>query len=461
MVRKFVGRQKEIALLENEWNKTNGKLIILYGRRRIGKTRLITEFISDKKGIFYFAQDTSPRIQIAGLQEKIAEFTGDEILRTLEIKDWDQLFGYLAKNCPDERFYLAIDEFSYLIKNDRSILSTLQKYWDTFFSSSNIFIILSGSMLGLMSEMVLSHASPLYGRRSRDMLLEGLPFSASREFLNMSFQEALETYMILGGVPEYLLKASEYTDILDFVEKEFFDKFGYFYREPYFIISQEFKELKTYFSILNSIAFGNTKPTEFANFVGVDARKIYPYLENLIRLEFIERRVSVFGNQKKGIYLIKDQVFDFWFNFVFKYKGDIEKEVFELKNDEMPTYFGKKFETFVEQEVIHHLIPDFRKIGRWWHKGEEIDLLALNEDERKIAFIECKWQNVDRRKSEHILTDLKRKATLVKWKNDERGELYGIIAKKIEGKERLREEGYLAFDLEDIRLLFGGVDVGD
>ncbi|MDO9516566.1 MAG: ATP-binding protein, partial [Methanosarcinaceae archaeon] len=101
MVRKFVGRQKEIALLENEWNKTNGKLIILYGRRRIGKTRLITEFISDKKGIFYFAQDTSPRIQIAGLQEKIAEFTGDEILRTFEIKDWDQLFGYLAKNCPD------------------------------------------------------------------------------------------------------------------------------------------------------------------------------------------------------------------------------------------------------------------------------------------------------------------------------------------------------------------------
>ncbi len=452
MVRKFIGRQKEIALLENEWNKTNGKLIILYGRRRIGKTRLITEFISDKKGIFYFAQDTSPRIQIAGLQEKIAEFTGDEILRTLEIKDWDQLFGYLAKNCPDERFYLAIDEFSYLIKSDRSILSTLQKYWDTLFSSSNIFIILSGSMPGLMSEMVLSHASPLYGRRSRDMLLEGLPFSASREFLNMSFQEALETYMILGGVPEYLLKASEYTDILEFVEKEFFDKFGYFYREPYFIISQEFKELKTYFSILNSIAFGNTRPTEIANYVGVDARKIYPYLENLIRLEFIERRVSVFGNQKKGIYLIRDQVFDFWFNFVFKYKGDIEKEVFELKNDEMPRYFGKKFETFVEQEVIHHIIPDFRKIGRWWHKGEEIDLLALNEDERKIAFIECKWQNVDIRRSEHILTDLKRKAALVKWHNDERSELYGIIAKKIEGKEKLREEGYLAFDLEDIEV---------
>ncbi|MCK4928950.1 MAG: ATP-binding protein, partial [Methanosarcinales archaeon] len=351
----------------------------------------------------------------------------DEVLRTLEIKDWDQLFGYLAKNCPTERFYLAIDEFSYLIRNDKSILSTLQKYWDTSLSTSNICIILSGSMLGLMSEMVLSHASPLYGRRSRDILLEGLSFSDSKQFLNMPFQETLQTYMILGGVPEYLLKASEYTDITNFVEKEFLDKFGYFHREPYFIISQEFKELKTYFSILNSIAFGNTKPTEIANFVGIDARKIYPYLENLIRLGFVERRVSILGNQKKGIYLIKDPVFDFWFNFVFKHKEEIEKGVFRISNDAMSRFFGKRFEIFVEQEIIHHLIPNFQKMGRWWHKGEEIDVLALNEVQKEVAFFECKWQEVDMKRSKNILTDLKRKAALVKWHNNERRELYGII----------------------------------
>jgi hypothetical protein len=448
MISKFIGRQKELSLLEDEWNKTNGRLIILYGRRRIGKTRLITEFTSNKNGIFYFAENTSPHIQIKRLQEKIAEFTRDEILRNLDIKDWDQLFGYLTRNCPTERFYLVIDEFSYLIKSDKSILNTLQKYWDTALSASNIFIILSGSMLGLMSEMVLSHASPLYGRRSRDLLLEGLSFSDSKEFLNMPFQETLETYMILGGVPEYLLKASEYTDITNFVEKEFLDKFGYFHREPYFIISQEFKELKTYFSILNSIAFGNTKPTDIANFVGMDARKIYPYLGNLIRLGFIKRQVSILGTQKKGIYLIKDPVFDFWFNFVSKYKEEIEKGVFELRNDDMTRFFGKRFEIFVQQEIIHHLIPDFQKIGRWWHKDEEIDVLALNEVQKEIAFFECKWQEVDRKRSEHILADLKRKTALVKWHNRERRELYGIIGKKINAKKKLREMGYLVFDLE-------------
>jgi AAA+ ATPase superfamily predicted ATPase len=155
-------------------------------------------------------------------------------------------------------------------------------------------------MLGPMSEMVLSYASPLYGRRTRDILLEGLPFSDSRKLLNMSFEDSLKVYMVLGGVPEYLIKASEYKTLSSFLENEFFDKYSYFYREPYFIVSQEFRELKTYFSILDAVAMRNTKSSEIANFAGIEARKIYPYIENLIRLGFLERRVSLFGTSKKA-----------------------------------------------------------------------------------------------------------------------------------------------------------------
>ncbi len=449
MVSKFIDRQEEISLLEDEWKKKNGRLIILYGRRRIGKTRLLTEFTAGKKGVFYIAEDSSPQIQINGLKEKIAGFLGDSLLRTLEIKDWEQLFGYFAKNSPDERFYLVIDEFSYLIKGDKRILSVLQKYWDTEFASSNIYIILSGSILGLMNEMVLSYASPLYGRRSRDILLEGLSFREAMEFLTMPFQEAVELYMVIGGVPEYLLKASEYSNLKDFVEKEFFSKRGYFHMEPYFIISQEFKELKTYFSILNAIAYGCTKPTEIANFTGLETRGIYPYLENLLRLGFIEKQVSILGNPKKGIYLIKDHVFDFWFNFVFRYREDIERGIFNLKKEEMSSYFGKKFENFAKKELISRLLPAHRRVGKWWHRGEEIDLVALNESTKEIAFLECKWSKVNEKEAEKILADLKRKAMLVKWHNSKRRERYGIIAKKIEGKEKLRSSGVLAFDLQD------------
>jgi AAA+ ATPase superfamily predicted ATPase len=195
MISKFIDRKEELSLLEEEWTKRNGRLILVYGRRRIGKTKLLTEFVSSKKGIFYIGEDNSPQIQINGLKEKIAEFMGDNLLKTLEIKDWDQLFGYLVRNCPPERFYLLLDEFSYLVKSDKRILSVLQKYWDSSFSTSNICILLSGSMLGLMSEMVLSYASPLYGRRSRDILLEGLSFRYSKEFFNMPLPQALEMYM--------------------------------------------------------------------------------------------------------------------------------------------------------------------------------------------------------------------------------------------------------------------------
>lgn len=214
-------------------------------------------------------------------------------MKNLDFRDWDQLFAYFVKNLPEGRFYLCIDEFSYLIKNDRSILGSLQRYWDSALSSSDICIVLSGSMLGLMSEMVLSYASPLYGRRTRDILLEGLPFSDARKLLDMSFEDSLKIYMVLGGVPEYLIKASEYKTLSPFLENEFFDKYGYFYREPYFIISQEFRDLNTYFSILDAVALKNTKPSEIANFAGMDTRQIYPYLENLIRLGFLERRVSL------------------------------------------------------------------------------------------------------------------------------------------------------------------------
>ena len=133
---------------------------------------------------------------------------------------------------------------------------------------------------------MLSHSSPLYGRRTKDILLAPLSFPHAIKFLKFNFEDSLKTYMSIGGIPEYLLVASRYNSFLEFVSKEFFEKDGYFYREPYFLLSREFKEIKTYFSILNAISYGNTTPTEIANFIGMKTREIYPYLELLIHLVF-------------------------------------------------------------------------------------------------------------------------------------------------------------------------------
>ncbi|MEA1994524.1 MAG: ATP-binding protein [Euryarchaeota archaeon] len=435
-------------MLEEEWKKEGGRLIVLYGRRRIGKTRLLTEFTKNKEGIFYIAENSSVQIQINGLKNETSDFLNDSLLKDLKIKDWEQLFEYLAKNLPKERFYIVLDEFSYLIKSQKRVLSTLQKFWDIHFSSSPVFVVLSGSLLGLMSEMVLSHASPLYGRRTRDIFLGEIPFKYAINFVDMSFQEAIQLYTAVGGVPEYLLKAAEYDSLDEFLKRELFSKNGYFYREPYYILSQELKELKTYFSILNAIAYGCTRPTEIANFIGIKARSIYPYLENLIRLGIVEREVSILGSQKRGIYLIKDQIFDFWFNFVFKHRGEIEKEKFKLKKGELSTFYGKKFEKFVRDKIFHYLLPNYNRVGRWWHKNEEIDIVSINDETKEIAFFEAKWSDLSVKDAERIVLELKKKAKLVK--DGRREEHFGIIAKSIEDKKSLKKNGILVYDLEDL-----------
>ena len=217
---RFVNREEEIKVLEEAAKSSNAEFIVIYGRRRVGKTRLIVEFLKGKDGIFYIAEDASKRVQIREIKEKIAEYFNDKFLRNVEIGEWEELFEYLKKILPrDRRIYFVIDEFSYLVKNSPEIVSVLQKFWDTFASSTKIFILLSGSLLGLMSERVLSHSSPLYGRRTRDILLNPLNLRNSCEFLRMRFEDKLRVYMSIGGVPEYLLRASKYKTSNDFFPK--------------------------------------------------------------------------------------------------------------------------------------------------------------------------------------------------------------------------------------------------
>ncbi len=434
-------------LMNTAWERDNAQFVVIYGRRRIGKTRLITEFIEGKDGIFYIAEDENPKSQIAELKENIADHLNDDFLRETEITGWKELFEYLKKVLPeDERFYLAIDEFSYMIQNDKTILSSLQKFWDTFLSRTNICLIVSGSIFGLMEEKVLSKSSPLYGRRSRDILLEDLSLKDSLKFLDMPFKDELKTYMAIGGIPEYLLKAHYYDDSISFIENEFLTKDGYFYREPYFILSQEFKTINTYFSILDGISKGNTRPTEIANHCGIATKNIYPYLENLIRLGFVKRQTPITDQNRSGIYKIKDVFFDFWFNFVHKNRENIERESTVHEEKDYSRYYGKRFEELILNEIFHYFF-DYPSVGRWWYKEDEIDIVALNEKRSKILFGECKWsENID---GELLYYQIKEKKKSVRWKKNDRKEEYVIFAKSFESD--ISKSDLTCIDLDQIK----------
>ena len=449
MIREFIDREEERSLLEREWQNPGGRLIILYGRRRVGKTRLIDEFIQDKPGILYIAEDASPHIQIAQFKARCAEYFSDPLLATLEIKTWDQIFLYIAQKPLMRRTYLVIDEFTYLIKNDPSLLSTLQKVWDHSLAGSEWCLLLSGSILSLMSDLALSSTSPLYGRRTRDMLLRPLSFSYARRFFHFSFSDSLKVYLSIGGIPEYLLKASTYDSADSFYREEFFNRYGYFYHEPYFILSQEFRELKIYQSVLHAVALGNTAPTTIAQFCGLDTRHLYPYLESMIRLGLIEKEVPILGNARQGIYRIKDPVFDFWYRFVFSHRQEIETGRFVLSSIDITPYFGRRFEAFVRDEYAGTVLTGYRT-GHWWYKEDEIDLIATNDESSSVVFGECKWGNLSLPEAARLLAQLKEKAKRVHADRYTQWNYSLFCAGKIEGKARLRKEGYLIYDGADI-----------
>ena len=445
---RFINRENELKTLENLW-KLKNCFVIVYGRRRIGKTRLIEEFLKNKKGIIYTAEDVNKKIQLREFKNALADFLRDDFLKNQEIDSWSSLFSYLEKTLDlNKRFYIWIDEFTYLVKNDPSFPSILQKFIDKIVRNSNIFFIVSGSLFGIMKEKVLSYSSPLYGRRTKDILLTPLSFPDAIKFLNFNFSDSLKTYMTIGGIPEYLLIASRYKNFLEFISNEFLEKDGYFYREPFFLLSREFKEIKTYFSILNAIAYGNTTPTTIANFVGIKTREIYPYLELLMAFGFLERITPLFEKRKGGIYVIKDVFFDFWFNFVHKNRNLIERGIYILKKNELEQFFGKRFEYFI-LENFHFFFKNFSNVGKWWHKDKEIDILALNEKTKEILFAECKWQS--KVNPSKICKELEEKSSLVQWHNQERKETFAIFAKSFSKKiSEYKGKRVYCLDLKDL-----------
>jgi uncharacterized protein len=443
MVR-FINRSIELSVLQKDYITQKNGFIVVYGRRRIGKTRLIQEFLKDKEGIRFTASDTSNVIQIRELKNIFANFLNDVFLKKQEILDWKSFFLYINQSFPkNKKCYIWIDEFSYLIKNDSSLASVIQEFIDNFLRNSNIFFIVSGSLFGLMTEKVLSHSSPLYGRRTRDILLTRLDFKYLNEFVNFSFEDVLKLEFTIGGIAEYLLISRNYNNYEDFIKNEFLLKEGYFFREVFFLLSQEFKEIKTYFSIINAIAYGNTKPTDIANFVGILSKEIYPYLELLINYGFVKREVSIIGNKKSGLYYINDNFLDFWFNFVNKNRDNIEKNIFKINKSDLTSYFGKRFEIFIRNN-FHLFFNQFLLSGRFWYKNNEIDIVAINDKE--ILFCECKYQdNVD---AEKIYNELKEKSKHVKWNNENRIEHFAIFAKSF--KNKIKKENLILYDLKDI-----------
>ncbi len=454
----FIDRKKELSALLRRFQGKNAELVILYGRRRVGKSELLDKFLSQTRGIRLLAREESKHLQLRRISAELADLFQDEYLRYAPFPDWDAFFLYLLHH-GDTRTVIAIDEFPYLVQEEPALPSLLQYYWDTGLSKSRLFIILSGSSIRFIESHLMQYKSPLYGRRTGQILLKPFRFIDYYPYV-CDIQTAIILYGIFGGTPAYCLLEDPSADIEDIIIQNLLAEDAFLFRDVEFVLRMELKEPRYYYSILLSIANGNTTIGRITNDCGLDKGIVSKYLSTLADLQLIRREIPILADasSRKGIYLLNDNLFSFWFRFVYPYRKEIERGearyVFrERIAPDLQVYLGYRFEEIILD--IFYLFNSkgifpvrFKEIGRWWHKEQEIDLIAYDPISDTILFCECKWQ--DRVSVSRIMNGLQKKTSSVKWGSSARKEIFCIVARSVQKNLSHKEEDCMVFDLADL-----------
>lgn len=335
----------------------------------------------------------------------------------------------------------------------------LQEYWDRRLKETRIFLILSGSSISMMESATMEYGSPLFGRRTGQILLQPLRFIHVLDYIG-NMKRAVEFYAVFGGTPAYIMAVDPERDILKNIEEKVMREDSFLFRDVEFVLRAELVEPRYYFSILFSLAGGNHRIGLICNDTGLSKSIVNKYLSILIDLKLVHRRIPVTEGHKsrKGLYFLSDNLFDFWFSFVNPHldmleRGNAPLVVDQYVRPQFARYVGKHFEEMV-MDLFDHINGEgflpfvFTRSGSWWHRGEEIDIVCLAENPYRILFCECKWQDgVD---AAEVFAGLRRKAPLVSWHNDRRSEYFCVVARSF--SRRAEGEG-ITLDLDDCTAL--------
>lgn len=405
---RFIGRKNELHTLNTEYNR-NSSFVVIYGRRRVGKTTLIKEFLKNKSAFYYLATEELESQSMKRLANVIARTTKNTLLQKIEFTDWLDLFQLIADYKPEEKKVLVIDEFPYLVRTNSAFPSILQNAWDEFLKDSNVMLILSGSLIGMMQKHVLSYDSPLYGRRTAQMRLTPLPFTSIYETQNLPFEQAVEQFALTGGVPKYLEFFEDGRPLEEQLKDAVFSKNGFLYEEPNFLLKSEFLTAVNYFSIIKTIADGNHKLGKIASALGQESSSLTPYLSTLSDLGFIEKRTPITEKNpeksRKGLYFIADNFLRFWFCYVYPYKGELELDNMQIVLDEIHKDFKEKFVAFAYEDICKDIFAKLcsnnaisfvpSRIGSYWlndYDGDtEINVMSVDHQNKQVFAGECKY----------------------------------------------------------------------
>ncbi len=401
----FVGRERELKKLNVMYQSEQFEFAVLYGRRRVGKTTLIREFMKDKSGVYYMGVEGAKKENLYGLSKAFLE------IGEAEFRDYEALLDYidtLARS--SQRLIIAIDEYPYLAASYPAISSMLQSHIDNCWKDSKLFLILCGSSMSFMEEQVLGYKSPLYGRRTAQFKIHPFDFFEARQMLGgFSKEEQAVLYGVTGGIPEYMARVNSQLSMHENIIDLFFDESGRLFEEPVNLMKQELKEPMTYHSIISAIASGASKLNEIATKTGLETSGCSNQLSSLIALGIVckETPLTEPETSRKTLYRLADTMYLFWYRFVRPNTSSImrgvgrqvyESTVLPQLNDFMGYVFEEICQQYLFLPKIYPTLPfTVGKVGRWWGNNpkkkcqEEIDVMAVFE--KKALFGECKWRN--------------------------------------------------------------------
>lgn len=445
----FIGREAELKFLQDKYTEERGQLIVLYGRRRVGKTETLREFCKDKPHVFFSCTQTTDLVQLRNFSGRMFKEDIPAKNYISEFADWEKAFrAVLDLPYGNQKKLLVIDEFPYMCRGNKSIPSILQNLWDAELRDSNVMIILCGSAMSFIEKELLSEKNPLYGRATGIYKMKEMGFyDAIKFFPEYSDRDKVLTYAVLGGIPHYLRQWNPKLSVDENIKRNILTKGCILYSEVEFLLHQELRETPIYNSIIEAVALGNTKLNDISQkSLLEDTAKTSVYLKNLMELGIVEREFSVDSkikeraNTGRGTYRLTDNFFRFWYAFGFANYSQLEDGDVDGVYEYVVKPALHEFASFAFEDVCREFVRmlqkknelpfRYSKMGRWMGKTTvrdekasdglrtaetEIDLLCIGKDAKEYLVGECKFKGVPFSYSEYLdtlakLTPLKEKS---------------------------------------------------
>lgn len=400
----FIDRKKELADLQRLYTNDNGQLAVLYGRRRLGKTRLLKEFCLSHPHTYFMADRAGEQSLKKSLALALATSLQEPLLQSVEYPEWYDIFAAIDRFRPkDEKFILILDEYQYICQVQPAFSSFIQKWWDEYWQHENIMIILCGSVTSMMYKETMAQNAPLYGRSTAQILMAPLSFRHLRDFLpNHAEDELVKLYSLCGGVPRYLELLENYKSFDDALDGLVLNRSGLLYQEARYLLHEEISSPNTCWSILQTLGCGTGRISKIAGKLGLPANQLTHYIELLRDLFLIYREVPVLENNpeksKKGFYQVADPFLRLWFGSIFPYESFLEfgqaDTIRERLQPQIQNHIAYCYEQLCRQYVQRQAHSfDCLKVGRQWSANYEIDVAGVNGEHKLNVVGECKWSH--------------------------------------------------------------------